>query len=222
LLIASATQAASDKEFSYSWVETGYAKLDVRGNIDERLDGAYLRGSWDLGENFYLLGSYSKVDKSFSESYQTTISGFDVNIRNKTKYAVSQTEIGFGGYYALTSNADFLGDLSVIRLDGKANLRSTLTDPASGQSFYAKDSAKDHIYAAKLMAGVRGRPFSMLELWGKAGYIRMNEESWLLRRSSAVGNVGAQLRITPNIGLVGEAELYKDVRFYRVGLRASF
>lgn len=43
----------------------------------------------------------------------------------------------------------------------------------------------------------------------------------LLIEDSAVGNLGIQYRFTPAWGVVGEAEFYEDVRFYRLGVRAS-
>ncbi len=67
---------------------------------------------------------------------------------------------------------------------------------------------------------VRARPVSNLELWAKAGYLRVDDN--LLIDDSAVGNVGIQYRFTPTWGVVGEAEFYEDVRFYRLGVRASF
>jgi len=195
--------------------------LDIRGNIGEKADGGYLRGSWDLGENFYLLGGYTQVSKNWTDTYSDTHPTLGLGTtREKVTAKVSQTEFGFGGYFQLSPNLDFYGDLTGIRLDGKVSDKATFTSGLGSDT--EKDSVKDHIYAAKLMAGLRVKPTAMLELWGRGGYIRLKEESWLLRRSSAVGNVGAQLQITPNFGLVGEAELYKDLRLYRAGIRLSF
>jgi len=201
--------------------------LDIRGNIGEKADGGYLRGSWDLGENFYLLGGYTAAKKSWTErdSGLVSISGtiYPVDFREKNTVDVNQIEFGFGGYFQLSPNLDFYGDLTAIRLEGKERYRETASVPSLGISGTIDSySEKDHIYAGKLMAGLRVKPTASLELWGRAGYIRLEEESGLLRRSSAVGNVGAQLQITPNFGLVGEAELYKDLRLYRAGLRLSF
>jgi len=42
-------------------------------------------------------------------------------------------------------------------------------------------------------------------------------------RKSPLGNIGVQLQLTPNFGLVGEADFYKkDLRYYRAGVRVSF
>ena len=94
--------------------------------------------------------------------------------------------------------------------------KSPLTKPksASGPAFHL------YLYAGKLMVGVHARPISKLEVWAKAGYLRVDDN--LLIEDSAVGNLGIQYRFTPAWGVVGEAEFYEDVRFYRLGVRASF
>ena len=101
---------------------------------------------------------------------------------------------------------NFISELSLLRLGGKLDYKSR------GYS--------DYLYAGKLMVGIRARPVSNLELWAKAGYLRVDDN--LLIDDSAVGNVGIQYRFTPTWGVVGEAEFYEDVRFYRLGVRASF
>jgi len=222
--INSAQAASDNSRFSYTWIEAGFSKLDIRGDLKEKLDGGYLRGSWDIGENFYLLGGYSYVNESWTDSYNGLYSGNNGEFHEKLAVDITQTEFGFGGYFQLTSKLDFYGDLTAIRLDGKAKYRQKFTENGTNITLLTdEDSYKDHLHAAKLIAGLRIKPTSNLELWGRAGYIRMEkEENGLLKKGSGLGNLGVQLHITPNVGFVGEAELYKDVRLYRAGLRVSF
>ena len=70
------------------------------------------------------------------------------------------------------------------------------------------------------MLGVRGRPVRNFEYWAKAGYLRVDDN--VLIDHSVVGTIGFQYRFSPVWGVVGEAEFYEDVRFYRLGVRASF
>jgi len=193
----------------------------MRGNLDRKFDGGYLSGSWDLGENFYLLGSYTKTKKDWKEQWLLTDGTGTYDIRRKLDVDLEQAVVGFGGYYPLTQSVDFFGDLSAIRLDWDGDIRATATNVATGAVGNAKGRDKDHVYGGKLSAGVCAKPLSMLELWGKGGYLRMGENDFM-KKNYATGNLGAQFLITPNLGLVGETEISKDLRIYRAGLRLSF
>ena len=107
---------------------------------------------------------------------------------------------------------DFISELSLLHLGGKLDAKD-LDSPVNDLS------GSEYLYAGKLMVGVHARPISKLEVWAKAGYLRVDDN--LLIEDSAVGNLGIQYRFTPAWGVVGEAEFYEDVRFYRLGVRAS-
>ncbi len=180
----------------YTYIEAGAARVDVDlYEVNESGNGGYLRGSMAITDDLYLFGGYDRVAKSW---------GADVE---HAKITIDQAEIGFGASIPLGSpRVNFISELSLLRLGGKLDYKSR------GYS--------DYLYAGKLMVGIRARPVSNLELWAKAGYLRVDDN--LLIDDSAVGNVGIQYRFTPTWGVVGEAEFYEDVRFYRLGVRASF
>ena len=187
---------------AYSWIEAGAARLDVDVyDVKEHANGAYLRGSVAVADDIYVFGGYDRVSKTW---------GFD---SERFKLAIDQAEIGLGSKVSLTERTDFISELSLLRLGAKLNYKD---------HDYPEDnfSGRDHLYAGKAMLGFRGRPVSNLELWAKAGYLWVDNN--LLVDDSFVGNIGIQYRFTPIWGLVGEAEFYEDVRFYRLGVRASF
>ncbi|MGB3393583.1 MAG: hypothetical protein WA956_08280 [Stenotrophomonas sp.] len=199
---ASAVRREKVEGPGYTWIEAGAARVDVdMYGIDESGNGGYLRGSLAITDDLYLFGGYDRVSKSWSADAE------------RGKVTIDQAEIGLGASISLSRRVDFTTELSLLRLGGE--LDYTARD-------YPEDdvSGSDYLYAGKLMLGIRARPVSRLELWAKAGYLRV-DESWLID-DSAVGNVGIQYRFTPNWGVVGEAEFYEDVRFYRLGVRASF
>ncbi len=186
----------------YTWVEAGVARLDVdMYGVDESGNGGYARGSLAVTDGLYVFGGYDRVSKRWSVDAE------------RLEVAIDQAEIGLGAGIPLSRRADFISELSLLRLGAKLDYRDL---------DYPEDdvSGSDHLYAGKLMLGVRARPVPNLELWAKAGYLRVDDN--LLVDDSAVGNVGFQYRFTPVWGLVGEAEFYEDVRFYRLGVRAGF
>lgn len=187
---------------SYTHVEAGAGRVNVAMyGIDENGNGGYVRGSMAATDDIYVFGGYDRASKSYSAGTESL------------KIAIDQTEIGLGGSIPLSPRTDFISELSWLRLGGELDYKD--------QAYPQDDvSGSDHINAGKLMLGIHARPASSLELWTKAGYLRMDNNPLL--EDSAVGNVGFLYRFTSNLGLMGEAEFYKDVRFYRVGVRASF
>lgn len=187
---------------SYTYVEAGAALMDVEMyGLDESGNGGYARGSVAVTDNLYVFGGYDRASESWSLDAE------------HLKVVIDQAELGLGTKISISSRADFISELSLLRLGGELDYRD---------ADYPEDgfSGSDHLYAGKLMLGFRGRPVSNLELWAKAGYLYV-DDSWLID-DSVVGNLGIQYRFTPAWGLVGEAEFYEDVRFYRLGIRASF
>ncbi|WP_433853912.1 hypothetical protein [Stenotrophomonas nitritireducens] len=186
----------------YTWIEAGVARLDVDlYDAGEHGNGGYARGSVAVTDGLYVFGGYDRVSKDWNMGAQ------------QLEVAIDQAEIGLGASLSLSPRADFISELSLLRLGARLDYRD---------GDYPQDgfSGRDHLYAGKLMLGIRARPVRNLELWAKAGYLRVDDN--LLVDHSMVGNIGLQYRFTPEWGLVGEAEFYEDVRFYRLGVRASF
>lgn len=187
---------------SYTYLEAGIGRVNVAMyGIDENGGGGYVRGSMAAADGLYVFAGHDRAEKSWNTANE------------RLKIAIDQTEIGFGANLALSPRTDFISELSWLRLGGEVDYKD--------QSYPQNDlRGSDHLNAGKLMLGLRARPASSLELWAKAGYLRLDDN--LLLENSAVGNVGFQYRFTPRWGVVGEAEFYEDVRFYRLGVRASF
>ncbi|KXU38876.1 hypothetical protein AXE65_11585 [Ventosimonas gracilis] len=208
----STTQAAPPENYgiSYTWLEGGWSRHNDRannGNYD--LDGGYLRGSFALGDNFYLIGSYSRN--------QDTASTTDGIITVKLKTAIAQGELGLGVHVPMAERLDFIGELVGMYFDYDYKMH------VNGQKVDFKYD--DHDYAGKALVGLRAKPFDMLDIWGKVGYFKIQDadNSTFPVRKSPLGNIGVQLQLTPNFGLVGEADFYKkDLRYYRAGVRVSF
>jgi len=201
---------AEDYGISYTWFEGGWSRINDRtGGGDFDVDGGYLRGSFALGDVFYLLGGYSRHQDSASASNSTT------TVKFKTQW--SQAELGIGARIPLADRLDAIGELTALYLNYDYSVR------INGQKVNAKYD--EHDYGAKAMIGLRAKPFEMLDVWGKVGVFKMQDgdSSTFPVRKSALANFGVQLHLTPNIGLVAEADFYKkDVRYYRAGVRASF
>lgn len=83
---------AGEADLKYTYVEGGYA------NLNGDADGAYLRGSAELGQsNFYLFGEAARVEDS----------GFDATLG----------EVGVGYHHALGARTDLLGELAYDHVD---------------------------------------------------------------------------------------------------------
>lgn len=65
-MLAAAPVVACANGLSYIYVEAGWTQVQINDNIlnDPNLNGAYLRGSFDIAENVNLFASYSQVSKS--------------------------------------------------------------------------------------------------------------------------------------------------------------
>lgn len=97
-LVATAPMAAfaadGSPDLNYNYLEGGYA------NVDGDADGAYLRGSVELGQsNFYLTGEYARVEL------------------DNTNFDVDFGEIGLGYRHALGAKTDLLGEVAYNRID---------------------------------------------------------------------------------------------------------
>ncbi len=181
---------------SHTYLEVGATRADVDlYDVNENGNGGYLRGSLQVTDNGYLFGGYSRAARSWGN-----VDG------ERLEVDIDQAELGWGYRHAFAPGTDFISELSLVRL--------------GASSTWGDLDGSDHVYAGKLMLGVRGVAGRHFDYWAKAGYLRVDDN--LLVDHSVVGNLGMQYRFSPGWGLVGEAEFYEDVRFYRLGVRASF
>lgn len=196
-LLAATSFAASAHEPSYTYVEGGYARL----NIDEPdlsnpgLDGGYLRGSFAVSEQVHLFGGYGHVTNDFN------LNGIDVEL------TVKQAEFGVGYHMPFTERVDFTADIAYLRQEIEA--------AASAGGVSASDDATANGGRATL--GLRGKPSVRTEAWIKAGYIDGGDFE-----GDFVGTLGGQIKFNQTWGIVGEVELIEDSAQYLVGVRASF
>lgn len=144
-LLATAPFVASAEGLSYSYVEGGVTRVNVDSNFgsDPKLDGGYIRGSAELGENFTVFGGYSKTQDDLR------VPGF----ANKFDVDFETAEIGFGYHADISDRADFIAELSYLRQE----------IDVEGVNGEAK--------GGKLNLGIRGEMTDNLEGWVKAGYI---------------------------------------------------
>ena len=183
----------------YTYVEGGAARLDVdMYGIDESGDGGYVRGSMAVTDDLYVFGGYDRVSESWSGGSE------------RLEVVIDQVELGLGSRIAVSQSTDFVAEASFLRLGAQLDYEDATLDV----------SLRDHVYAGKYVLGFRGKPSARTELWAKAGYVWVDDN--LLVESSMVGNVGGQFQFTPVWGLVGEAEFYEDLTFFRLGIRAQF
>lgn len=183
-----------------AYLEAGYNRVALNDELgDETAGGAYLRGSLPISEALYLFGSHGQVSKAWRDGEAFRL---DIDI--------DQTEIGLGHTLDVSARTVFTTELSYVRLSAKAALE--IPDLSA--------SISDSLEARKLAFGFRSTPSRRSELWAKAGYIWLEDN--LLLEDSPLLILGGQFMFTPTWGLVGEMEAYEDLRYFRLGLRASF
>jgi len=259
-LLALAVQSAQAEDYgiSYTWIEGGVTRIATDAHPKSlNMDGGYIRGSFSLGDNFYLLGSYSQNSGKWKDTsidgphpYRVRIGLIDrvteVTTTDKIGYKekLAQAELGLGFRLGLAERMDFVAELMVLnweqnrkqRLNGHIHTEEYYTwrgsvqpiSPRTVNDYYydgPKDSQKDRVWGGKALAGIRFQPFNMLDLWAKAGYVRMENDFYTAgeKNYSVLGNFGAHLRVTENFGLVGEADIFREnANQYRVGARLSF
>lgn len=194
-LLAAIPFAASANETSYTYVEGGYARLNIDDSETSNpgLDGGYLRGSFAVGEQVHLFGGYGHVTNDFN------IGGFDVDL------TIKQAEFGVGYHMPFTERIDFTADIAYLRQEIEA---TASLDGASG------DATAN---GGRATLGLRGKPSTRTEAWIKAGYRDGGDFE-----GDFVGTLGGQIQFSPIWGIVGEVELIEDSTQYLLGVRASF
>ena len=185
IALAAAPFAATAGELSYTYVEGGYAKTHVNEDFldNPELDGVYLRGSVALGEQFYVYGGFDATSGD--------VAGFDID------ETISQ--LGVGYRFAVSENADLLGELAFVRDD------------------FDVDGIDNSSNGGRANIGIRGAMSPSFEGWLKGGYLDGGDFD-----GEFVGNVGGQFKFRQTWGIVVEAEFIDQVTFYRAGVRASF
>ncbi len=168
---------------SYNFVELDYGRNSV-DNTNLNFDGFGLKGSVKVAEPVYLFGAYQQGSDDF----------LGVNIDSK------QYQAGIGYRHAISDKADFIGELSYLKLK----------IDASGIT-----SADAH--GGRISGGVRGLLADNFE-----GYVKANYNDGGDFSGDFSGTLGAQIKFNETWGLTGEAEFGSDAKLYTIGVRASF
>jgi len=203
LLAAAPLSAFAAERVSYSYVEAGWTQLDTNDDYfgDPKVDGGYIRGSFDIGPQVNVFGAWSYVSKKYNGSY----AGYDASL----KLELNQPELGIGYHMPMSDRVDFTADIAWVRQNVEAKLSVDGFDSATD---------KDHTNAGRATVGVRGKPSVRTEAWAKAGYLDGGSDF----KGTWVGNLGGQVNFTQTWGLVAEVQAYRDVTQVSVGVRASF
>jgi hypothetical protein len=195
LALAAAPFAASADALSYTYVEGGYNKLHVDDEdlIDREADGAFVRGSFALGDSIYLLGGAARASQ-------------DVRIDPLLRIDVDVTvsEFGVGYHQSMSERVDFIAELAYVRQD---------IDVDAGTSGRAEES----FTGGRGSVGVRGLMGRNVEGVLKVGYLDGGDFD-----GTFAGTAGLQYRFNPTWGVIGEVEIIEDATRYLVGVRASF
>ncbi|MEG1678916.1 MAG: hypothetical protein RR326_02370, partial [Stenotrophomonas sp.] len=181
------------------YVEAGWSQIQLKDNDldDPKLDGAYLRGSYDIADKFNVFGGYTRVSKTYS-----------VGGGEREKLLAGVSELGAGFHMNLSERADFTADAAWLRLGAELRLRG------AGESNYTD---KVHTDAGRVTIGLRGTPVARTEAWIKGGIADGNHMS-----TEFVGVLGGQIKFNKNWGVVAEGQWLGDLAQYSVGVRASF
>lgn len=203
LLAIAPLSASAAERVSYTYVEAGWTQLDTNDDYfnDPKVDGGYIRGSFDIAPQVNVFGGWSYMSKKYKYRYGST----DANL----KLELNQPELGIGYHMAMSDRVDFTADIAWVRQNVEAKL---------SVNGVGSDSDKDHTNAGRATLGVRGKPSVRTEAWLKAGYLDGGSDF----KGTWVGNVGGQVNFTRTWGLVAEVQAYRDVTQFSVGARASF
>lgn len=96
-MLAAASFGASAGGVDYTYVEAGYARMDVES--EEAADGFQLRASAAVAEHVYLHGGYASVEAD----------DFDIELE--------ESQVGVGLRSDLGERADFIAELGYVRYD---------------------------------------------------------------------------------------------------------
>lgn len=213
--------AAPAADFSYSYIEAGYAKSkqDIghdawraptirTGDIDA--DGYYLKGSVELGQTpFYLFGGYKKAsDDNVSVRVTDPLA---LVVPTKLDVDAKQFDLGFGYHHGLSDRVDLVTELSYLRTDLDVDAVSLVAPftRVRGRSVDGDDY--------RVGVGIRGQLAQNFEGWIKAHYTDGDYYD-----SQFGGTLGVLVKFNPTWGVSAEAEVGDDNQLYTIGVRASF
>lgn len=205
-VLASASFSVSAQDINYTYVEVGYSQFnnDLDSDDDLKLKGGYIRGSYDIAEQFYLFAGYSDASEDMNLAISDGYDIYNVNVDFKQK----QTELGAGYHWAFTDRADLTADVAYIRIDNRAT--ASLGGYSAPRESYKGNGARGTV-------GIRGLTSAMTEAWAKIGYFSSSDFD-----DSYVANVGGQVKFNRNWSVVGEVEVMRDSTRFNFGVRASF
>lgn len=162
--------AASAGEISYTYLEGGVARVQQDappGFSDPRFDGAYLRGSVELGGGFYAFGEHARTE--LRNDF-----GFDVDLK--------RSQVGAGYAHGLNDRVDLTAELGYLgeSLDwfdddaGRASLglRSQLGSRMEG---WAKANYTDGDSFNGDVSATVGALYRFTPTWGLTGEAELNE-----------------------------------------------
>jgi hypothetical protein len=209
---------------SYSFIEGDYIVQDIDGNGEGNVfdnflddfddgDGYGVRGSLELGESFFLFGSYTSTDSEY-----TFINDDDLLIPDDQD--VKTFRFGLGFHTPISDTTDLVARGAYMDVDfGDYNFGATEDDDInSGGDFEdaLRDLNDDPSDGYFVDLGLRSQVLNWLELGGGARYTDLDSGDDL----SFFGN--ALIEFNENLGLNLDADFFDDVTTYAVGLRFSF
>lgn len=213
LALAAAPLAASADELGYTYIEGGYQQLDI-DDLGEG-NGAAINASLAITDKLHVFGGYSRQSE---EATGFLGSSFDPV---RVEVDINWYRAGLGFNHGFNDRVD----LVVRGAYERAHLDVSLHDEFG--SFGSGDGKAD---GWSVEAGVRGLLASRFEGWALAGYADISTVELMSRGvdtdesedDQAYGRIGAQFKITPVWGVVGEARVSDEFNQYFLGLRASF
>jgi len=197
-MLAAAPVVASADELSYTYAEAGWTQVQINDNDlnDPSLDGAYLRGSYDIADKVNLFAGYSRVSKTYK------VDGVRI------KHELGLPELGAGYHMNMSDRVDFTADIAWLRM----NVEEKVSNSLNFDGTY-----KDHTSAGRVTLGLRGKPSARTEAWIKGGAIDGSDLD-----TEFVGVLGGQVKFNKTWGIVAEGQWLGDLAQYSVGVRASF
>ncbi len=221
-LLLAAPLAGNAGEIDYTFVEAGAARFypEWLWGVDEatRYPGAYIAGSVALNEHFYAYGDISRTTRD-----DTVITdGFD---RFTYNYRHTHAQVGLGARYPLQDRTDALVELAYVHLRSRTD---RVKDRPWPYPIPERLPASTNAKGARLNIGVREAFTGHIEGWLKVGYQSMNGDGWgpFSGESSYnrgySGEAGLQVKITPRVGVVANAQFLHDYTIYQLGVRANF
>ena len=203
---AAFTANADTSSPEWTYLQAGYAQLDVDG-ADEEPDGFGVEGSYLFNENVFVRGRYQKASEGESGYFDDWYSG--TTIRYNYDADIELASIALGYKTALNDFSDFYATASVERL------KVSDSETVVGYNSYS-DSYSETGYGASV--GIKSRLSDMFELYGEAGYLKLDD----FDISDASFEAGANLYFTENFGAGVSYRKFDDVGILGANIRYAF